>query len=162
MKWMAIVLLGLVSACDQQNRYVTSSPAAVEPVVETTAAVAVPTTVSPVAGTTVATLPARSSTDQGAGHAAAVSGREQALALAQASGCLACHRIETRIVGPAWQDVSIRYQGDSGARARLVAKVKSGGKGNWTAVTGGVGMPPYSPRVADQDIKTLVKFILSL
>jgi hypothetical protein len=37
-----------------------------------------------------------------------------------------------------------------------------GGKGNWTDVTGGIPMPPYSPRVSDEDIAGLVDFILSL
>ncbi|MDH5694727.1 MAG: cytochrome C, partial [Gammaproteobacteria bacterium] len=45
---------------------------------------------------------------------------------------------------------------------RLIEKVKKGGKGNWTQVTGGVPMPPYSPRVSDGDIETLVDFVLSL
>jgi cytochrome c len=57
--------------------------------------------------------------------------------------------------------VSKRYKGDPGAKARLVAKVKAGGKGNWTEVTGGVSMPPYSPRVSDENIEKLVTFVLS-
>lgn len=85
-----------------------------------------------------------------------------ALVLAQKSGCLACHSVEKKIVGPAWKDVSAKYKGDAEAKARLIAKVKSGGKGNWTEVTGGVPMPPYSPRVSDADIEKLVTFVLSL
>lgn len=85
-----------------------------------------------------------------------------ALALAQKSGCLACHGVEKKVVGPAWKDVSAKYKGDAEAKARLIAKVKAGGKGNWTEVTGGVPMPPYSPRVADADIEKLVTFVLSL
>ena len=87
---------------------------------------------------------------------------EGALDLAKKSGCLACHSVEKKVVGPAWQDVSERYKGDDGAKEQLVAKVKAGGKGNWTEVTGGVPMPPYSPRVTDADIETLVDFVLSL
>jgi cytochrome c len=87
---------------------------------------------------------------------------EAGLALARKSGCLACHSVEHKVVGPAWRDVAARYRDDDGARARLIAKVKKGGKGNWTDVTGGVPMPPYSPRVADADIETLVDFVLSL
>ena len=87
--------------------------------------------------------------------------REEGLALAGKSGCLACHKIETKLVGPAWRDVSKRYKGDPDAKARLIAKVKAGGKGNWTEVTGGVAMPPYSPRVSDENIEKLVTFVLS-
>ncbi len=84
------------------------------------------------------------------------------LALAKKSGCLACHSVEKKIVGPAWRDVGKKYKGDTGAKARLVAKVKKGGKGNWTKVTGGAPMPPYSPRVSDANIEKLVTFVLSL
>jgi cytochrome c len=87
--------------------------------------------------------------------------REEGLALANKSGCLACHKIETKLVGPAWRDVSNRYKGDPDAKARLIAKVKAGGKGNWTDVTGGIAMPPYSPRVSDENIEKLVTFVLS-
>ncbi|MBI2779620.1 MAG: c-type cytochrome [Gammaproteobacteria bacterium] len=86
----------------------------------------------------------------------------EGLDLAKASGCLACHSVEKKVVGPAWQDVANKYKGDAGAKAALIAKVKAGGKGNWTAVTGGVPMPPYSPRVADADIEKLVTFVLGL
>ncbi len=84
------------------------------------------------------------------------------LELAKKSGCLACHSVDKKVVGPAWKDVGAKYKGDAGAKAALVATVKKGGKGNWTAVTGGVPMPPYSPRVADADIEALVDFILTL
>jgi len=84
------------------------------------------------------------------------------LELAKKSGCLACHSVDKKIVGPAWKDVSAKYKGDAGAKARLIEKVKKGGKGNWTQVTGGVAMPPYSPRVSDENIEKLVTFVLSL
>ncbi len=84
------------------------------------------------------------------------------LELAKKSGCLACHAVDKKVVGPAWQDVSAKYKGDAAARDALISKVKAGGKGNWTDVTGGVPMPPYSPRVADADIEKLVDFVLGL
>ena len=82
--------------------------------------------------------------------------------MATKSGCMVCHKIDSKLVGPAWLDVSKRYKGDAGAKARLVAIVKAGGKGNWTDVTGGAAMPPNSPKVSDENIEKLVKFILSL
>ena len=82
--------------------------------------------------------------------------------LAKKSGCTACHAIDKKVVGPAWGDVAKRYKGDGAAKAALVDKVKKGGKGNWTEVTKGVPMPPYSPRVADADIEKLVDFIMGL
>jgi len=88
--------------------------------------------------------------------------RTDALELANRSGCLACHSVEKKVVGPAWQDVGARYKGVAGVKARLIDKVKKGGKGNWTEVTGGIPMPPYSPRVPDDTIDKLVSFVLSL
>ncbi len=82
--------------------------------------------------------------------------------LAKKSGCTACHAIDKKVVGPAWMDVSKKYKGDAGAKDALIKKVHTGGKGNWTEVTGGMPMPPYSPRVSDADIKTLVEFVLGL
>ena len=93
----------------------------------------------------------------------AVSGSALAdLDLAKKSGCLACHGVDKKIVGPSWKDVGAKYKGDAGAKAMLIEKVKKGGKGNWTSVTGGAPMPPYSPRVSDENIDKLVTFVLSL
>ena len=97
-----------------------------------------------------------------AGAAAVMPASASALDLARKSGCLACHSVDKKIVGPAWKDVAARYKNDANAKARLVTKVKTGGKGNWTDVTGGAPMPPYSPRVSDADITTLVEFVLAL
>ncbi len=79
-------------------------------------------------------------------------------ALAQKSGCFTCHMIEKKLVGPAWNDVAAKYRGQKDAEAKLVTKVAKGGSGVW----GTVPMPPNTPRVNENDIKTLVHFILSL
>jgi cytochrome c len=79
-------------------------------------------------------------------------------ALAQKSGCFTCHVIDKKLVGPAWNDVANKYRGQKDAEAKLVAKVAKGGSGAW----GSVPMPPNAPRVNENDIKTLVHFILSL
>ena len=98
-----------------------------------------------------------------AGLLVAVSGSAMAdEALAKKSGCFACHAIDKKVVGPAWKDVAARYKSDASARDMLIKKVKTGGKGAWTEVTKGVPMPPYSPRVKDEDIAKLVDFIMTL
>jgi len=84
------------------------------------------------------------------------------LDLAKKSGCLACHSIEKKIVGPAWKDVAARYKGKPDARKILIGKTAKGGRGSWTKITGGAPMPPYSPRISDENIAKLVDFILSL
>ena len=77
--------------------------------------------------------------------------------LAKKSACTACHAIDKKLVGPAYKEVAAKYKGDAKAQAMLEEKVKKGGVGNW----GQVPMPPNSG-VKDEDVKTLVKWILSL
>jgi cytochrome c len=88
------------------------------------------------------------------------------LELAKKSNCLACHQIDTKLVGPPWKEVSKKYKGDKAAEAMLFERVKKGsiatGGQKWAAITGGVPMPPNGPAVKDEDIKTLVHFVLSL
>jgi cytochrome c len=78
-------------------------------------------------------------------------------ALAQKNGCLACHAVDKKVVGPSYKEVAAKYKGDKTAQAKLEAKVKSGGTGVW----GQVPMPPNGA-VSDADVKTLVTWILSL
>lgn len=88
--------------------------------------------------------------------------QNEGLDLARKSGCLVCHSVEKKLVGPAWKDVSARYKGDASARSKLIEKVKKGGSGNWTDVVGNVAMPPYFPRVSEENIEKLVDFVLSI
>ena len=77
--------------------------------------------------------------------------------LAKKNACTACHAIDKKLVGPAYKDVAAKYKGNAKAQAMLEEKVKKGGVGNW----GQVPMPPNAS-VKDEDIKTLVKWVLSL
>lgn len=88
--------------------------------------------------------------------------QDDMLALAKKSGCMACHAVDKKIVGPAWKDVAKRYTGNASARDQLIDKVSKGGKGNWSEVVGSVAMPPYYPRVSKENIGKLVDFVLSL
>ena len=83
-------------------------------------------------------------------------------ALAEKNGCLECHSVDKKIIGPAFHDVAAKYRGNARARNALIETVKRGGKGNWTDVTGGVLMPPFSPRLSDAEIQRLVDWVLSL
>lgn len=83
--------------------------------------------------------------------------KDAAMALAQKNGCLACHALDTKMVGPAWNEVGKKYAGDATAAEQLAVKVKKGTKGTW----GTVPMPPNAT-VKAADIKTLVEFVLTL
>ena len=80
-----------------------------------------------------------------------------AMALAQKNACLSCHSVDKKIVGPAYKDVAKKYAGDKTAKAKLMAKVKAGGKGVW----GQVPMPP-NPQVKTEDLDKIVTWVLSL
>lgn len=77
--------------------------------------------------------------------------------LAKKNACTACHAIDKKLVGPAYKEVATKYRGDKAAEAKLVEKVKKGGVGVW----GQVPMPPNAA-VKDEDVKTLVKWILAI
>ena len=92
-----------------------------------------------------------------AGNAHAALDNAAAQALMQKSGCVACHAVDKKVVGPSYQDVAAKYKGDKDALAKLSDKVKKGGSGVW----GPVPMPPNA-QVSDADIKNLVGWILTL
>lgn len=79
-------------------------------------------------------------------------------ALAKKKGCFNCHGMDKPILGPSLREVGRKYGGDAGARGRLAGVIKNGSKGG---VWGKDAMPAYA-RLADDDIKTMVRFILSL
>jgi cytochrome c len=76
--------------------------------------------------------------------------------LAQSSGCMTCHAIDRKTIGPAYKDIAAKYRGDKSAEANLVKKVKAGGSGVW----GPAPMPPH-PHIREEDIKTMVHWILT-
>lgn len=57
-----------------------------------------------------------------AGSAHAQSGAE----VLKAKGCLNCHEMDKKKVGPAYKDVAAKYRGKKGAEGELVAKLKEG------------------------------------
>lgn len=44
----------------------------------------------------------------------------------KAKGCLNCHEMDKKKVGPAYKEVAAKYKGDKGAEGKLVAKLKEG------------------------------------
>jgi len=76
-------------------------------------------------------------------------------AMAQMKGCMNCHQIDKKVVGPAYKDVAAKYAGDAGAVDKLAAKVKNGGVGTW----GQIPMPPNN--VTEEEAKQLVEWVLS-
>ena len=80
---------------------------------------------------------------------------QDAAKLAQDKGCLACHQMDKKVVGPSYKEVAAKYRNDKGAPARLAKKVREGGQGAW----GPVPMPPN--QVSEKEADLLVKWVLS-
>lgn len=84
--------------------------------------------------------------------------------LARKNNCLACHTPDKKLVGPAYRDIAKKYAGKKGIEEVLFNRVKKGATAkelNWKAVTGGVPMPPNDKLVKDEDLRTLIKWILA-
>jgi cytochrome c len=77
----------------------------------------------------------------------------------QKAGCNACHTKDKKLVGPALQDIAKKYKGQADIVAKLVAKVRSGGKDVW----GPIPMPPNdAAKISDADLAATVEWILKL
>jgi cytochrome c551/c552/cytochrome b subunit of formate dehydrogenase len=74
---------------------------------------------------------------------------QNAQALLESKGCLGCHAVDKRVVGPSFQDVAAKYRGDGGAAAKLTAALKQG-QGH-----------PMKVDASDAEMKTLVQFVLA-
>lgn len=76
--------------------------------------------------------------------------------LIAAKDCLTCHKVELKLVGPAYIDVAKKYPATEENIAMLADKIIKGGTGNW----GEVPMTPH-PDIPVDDAKEMVKYILS-
>ncbi|MEW8505909.1 MAG: c-type cytochrome [Candidatus Thiodiazotropha sp.] len=126
-----------------------AKPAAAPAAPTETAAAAPAAAEAPAAETPAAEAAAPAAT------AAPAAGGDQ-LALATQSGCMACHQIETKVVGPAYKEVAAKYKDDAAALDMLVGKVKNGAVGTW----GQIPMPPNA-HIPEDDIRSLVSWVLS-
>lgn len=76
--------------------------------------------------------------------------------LVQASGCLSCHAIDEKIVGPAFKDVVAKYSSDPDAVATISQSIKNGSRGKW----GRMAMPSHSS-LSSEELKTLATWVMS-
>jgi cytochrome c len=77
--------------------------------------------------------------------------------LAKAKNCMACHQVESKVLGPAFKDVAAKYAGKKDMEAKLVKKVMEGGSGVWGAIP-----MPANAQVNKDEATVLVKWVLAL
>jgi cytochrome c len=69
-------------------------------------------------------------------------------ALAKSSGCMTCHDMNTKKMGPSFKDIAAKYKGKADAEATLVANL-SAAKGH------------PAVKASGDDLKSLVKWVLA-
>jgi cytochrome c len=67
--------------------------------------------------------------------------------LAKSSGCLGCHAIDTKKVGPAYKDVAKKFKGKTPADAAAAMRAAS---------------VHASVKVSDKDLKEILEWVLKL
>jgi len=67
----------------------------------------------------------------------------------KAKGCLGCHDLAVKKVGPSFKDTAAKYKGDKKAAATLVGKLKEG-KGH-----------PVKVDASDAELKAAVGYVLA-
>ncbi len=83
-------------------------------------------------------------------------GAVEAPELARRSGCLGCHNVEVKIVGPAYKDVAAKYRGKAEGLDRVEHQITHGGSGQW----GQIPMPPFT-QFTPEEVEALAKWVLS-
>lgn len=73
------------------------------------------------------------------------------------SDCVACHKDDEKLIGPAYKDVAQKYEPNDTTITYLANKIIKGGSGNW----GDIPMTPH-PQFSEEDAKKMVRYILSL
>ncbi len=80
---------------------------------------------------------------------------EDTQTLLNANGCLGCHAMDKKLVGPAFNAVAARYKGDDLAVGRVSNSIRLGGAERW----GDVAMPAML-NLSEEQAKQLALFVL--
>ena len=69
-------------------------------------------------------------------------------AMAKADGCMNCHAVDSKKVGPSFKEVAAKYKGKADAEATLIAKI-GGAKGH------------PATKASPADLKSIVQWVLA-
>jgi cytochrome c len=94
----------------------------------------------------------KTGTEPAGGEAGSVIGQK----LLASSDCNTCHRLDSKLIGPAFQDIAKKYPASETNISMLAKKVITGGNGKW----GDISMTPH-PSLSASDAEEMVKYILS-
>lgn len=82
---------------------------------------------------------------------------EKGQQLISQSDCLACHRENTKSIGPSYIEVARKYEKTDANVNYLITKIIKGGSGVW----GDIPMTPH-PNMTNEDAREMANYILSL
>ena len=82
---------------------------------------------------------------------------QQGKDLVAKSDCLSCHKLDIKLVGPAYKDVAAKYPATEANYELLTQKVINGGSGVW----GQTAMAAH-PNIPPADVKKMVEYVLSI
>lgn len=72
--------------------------------------------------------------------------------------CFACHSVDKKVVGPAFNDVAAKYKGDKEGVSKMTTNITHGGKFGWNLGT----MPPKGMGASDDEVKQAAEYIAGL
>ena len=88
---------------------------------------------------------------------APVVAKKDGKALIEGSDCRTCHKDDSKLIGPAYQEVAKKYESNEKNIKMLAEKVLKGGQGNW----GEIPMAGH-PNLSVEDASAMVEYILSM
>jgi len=74
--------------------------------------------------------------------------------LAKKHGCMACHAVDRKVLGPSFRDVANKYTANDANK--IAQSIRAGGMNRW----GSVPMPAQS-HVSQSDAESLARWILT-
>ena len=73
-------------------------------------------------------------------------------------GCVACHSVDKKVLGPSYKDAAQKRKGEKDAVATLENAVRNGSKGTY----GAIPMPPNpQSKISDADLHDLIEWVLT-
>ena len=82
---------------------------------------------------------------------------QKGLELVNNNDCKTCHKVDEKLIGPAFRDVANKYPNTPATIDTLAHKVIKGGQGNW----GSIPMAAHD-KLSVEDATAMVKYVLLL
>ena len=80
----------------------------------------------------------------------------EAMRVSRERGCMNCHGMLRKQVGPGFAQIAERYEGDKSAPERLANKIRAGSVGAWGRV-----IMPQQTHVTEAEARLLAEWVLS-